>query len=409
MIQAFELALAAICATSVFFWIASVVAAVDLFGGPRRKSRRGAARKGAWPAVSILKPLRGVDDDSYSNLASFARQQYPRFEILFGAETPDDPGLEVARRVREDFPGVPIRIVERNQPIGENPKVNTLASLAREANNPVILLSDSDIRVAPGYLRSIVRRLQSEKAAMVTSLYSSRARNWPGRFEALGTAAEFQPGVLVARMIQRVRFGLGAGILIRREALDALGGFTAIADYLADDYMLGNLCDRAGGRIELATAVAEHHLGSPSLGEWIGRQVRWNRGIRASRPGGYAGLALTQGVAAATLFLIVAGGSRVAWAIFAATLAARLVSAWIVGSRFLRDPTVGRFLWLLPVRDLAGTALWAAGLFGSEVVWRGQRFRLGPDGKLSPAPATNPSPGLRPPSASRGEGKERNP
>jgi ceramide glucosyltransferase len=384
LIRMIEILLTGICASSIVFWLLSVAAAADLF---RRRGRSGRWPDGGWPPVSILKPIRGLDPDSYENFSSFARQRYARFEILFGAEAADDPGLEVARRIQRDFPGVPVKIVDRVEPLGENPKVNTLASLEREASHPLLLISDSDIRVRPGYLRAMVRRLSGENVAMVTSLYSSRAQSWAGRLEALGTATEFQPGVLVARIVERVRFGLGAGILIRRDALGSIGGFRAIADYLADDYMLGNLCDRSGGRIELATAVAEHHLGSPSAGEWIRRQIRWNRGIRVSRPAGYFGLVLTQGTAAATLLLLAAGGSTLASLVFAATVAARLVSAWIVGARYLKDPIVRRFLWLVPIRDLAGTALWAAGLFGTTVVWRGQRFRLEKDGRLFPVRA----------------------
>lgn len=375
---ALEVLLAFVCAGSIGFSMASVIAAANLF---RRRCKIPIGRA-SFPPVSILKPLRGLDHESYANLSSFARQRYPAFEILFGAEDPADPALEVARRIRNEFPEVPIRIVDRVEPLGENPKVNTLASLAREAAHPLILLSDSDVRVRPGYLRAMVRRLERENVSMLTSLYSSRAGNWAGRFEALGTATEFQPGVLVARMLQRVRFGLGAGILIRRDALDAIGGFSAIADHLADDYMLGCLCDGAGGRIELSTAVAEHHLGSPSFGEWFRRQVRWNRGIRVSRPAGYFGLVLTQGVVAAALFLLASGGSAIGWSVFAATIGARLASAWIVGARYLKDPTVRGFLWLVPIRDFAGTALWLTGLFGRSVDWRGQRFRLEKDGRM---------------------------
>jgi ceramide glucosyltransferase len=384
LIRVIEILLTGICASSIVFWLLSVAAAADLF---RRRGRSGRLPDGGWPPVSILKPIRGLDPDSYENFSSFARQRYARFEILFGAEAAGDPGLEVARRIQRDFPGVPVKIVDRVEPLGENPKVNTLASLEREASHPLLLISDSDIRVRPGYLRAMVRRLSGKNVAMVTSLYSSRAQSWAGRLEALGTATEFQPGVLVARIVERVRFGLGTGILIRRDALGSIGGFRAIADYLADDYMLGSLCFRAGHRIELATAVAEHHLGSPTLSEWIGRQVRWNRGIRVSRRAGYFGLALTQGVAAAALLLLATGASAFGWLVFAATMAVRLASAWIVGARYLRDPTVRRFLWLVPLRDLAGTALWAIGLFGKQIRWRGQRFRLAKDGRLLPQDA----------------------
>jgi ceramide glucosyltransferase len=217
---------------------------------------------------------------------------------------------------------------------------------------------------------------------MVTSLYSSRSKSLAGVFEALGTSTEFQPGVLVARRLQGVRFGLGAGILIRREALERMGGFPAIADYLADDYMLGSRCAAEGGRLELSAVLAEHRLGSPTIREWTSRQLRWNRGIRVSRPAGYLGLVFTQGTAAAVLLLLATGGSPLGWLVLASIVGIRLSTAWIIGARCLKDPTVERFLWLVPLRDLAGTLLWAAGLVGTRIVWRGQKFRLKKDGRL---------------------------
>jgi ceramide glucosyltransferase len=376
-VLAVRAALAATCLTGIGFYLASVIAARELFG--RRKS--GWTK--SWPEVSVLKPICGLDEGSYASLESFCRQDYPLYEILFGALDPADPGLEIVRRIRRDFPRVRIRIVTGAGASGMNPKVNVLAALARSAASPLLLLSDSDIRVEADYLKEMVGRLRQDGVAMVTSLYTTRAAGGPGRFEALGTATDFIPGVLVARKFEGVRFGLGAGILIRRSVLSSFGGLEAIADYLADDYRLGLLCSKAGQRIEISETVVEHHIGLPGLREWIRRQVRWNRGIRASRPGGYAGLWLTQGVTAASLLVAFAGVSRWALGLFAAVLAIRVTTAWTVGVRYLKDPAVRRFFWLIPLRDLVGSALWASAYLGNTVEWRGRHYRLERGGRLA--------------------------
>jgi ceramide glucosyltransferase len=373
-----KIVLAGTCFTAIGFYLSSVLAAARLFGRRRPEELK------SWPEVSILKPICGVDRESFENLASFCRQDYPRFEILFGALDPADPGLEVVRKIRRDFPKVRIRIVTGAEARGTNPKVNILAALARAAASPLLLVSDSDIRVAPDYLRSMVGRLYQDGVGMVTSLYSTRAEGGPGRLEGLGTATDFIPGVIVAREFEGVRFGLGAGILVRRSVLASFGGLDSIADHLADDYMLGMLCSRAGQRIELSETVVEHHLGRPGIGEWLRRQARWNRGIRASRPGGYAGLWLTQGVTAAALLVAATEASGLAIGALAAVVAVRLLTAWRVGVRYLRDPSVRRCFWLIPLRDLAGSLLWASAYLGNTVEWRGRRYRLLRGGRLSP-------------------------
>jgi ceramide glucosyltransferase len=224
--------------------------------------------------------------------------------------------------------------------------------------------------------------LRDPSVGVVTCLYRTHARGLVGRIDALSLSTEFLPGALVARRLEGMSFAMGAGILIRRDALEDVGGFAALQDCLADDYLLGKLPSEAGHRVELARDVADHRLGTRSLADLGDRQNRWNMGIRTSRPWGYAGLAFTQGTAAALLYLAASGGSAIGWAVAAGTLGVRLGAAAFLGLACLDDPAILRDLWLVPLRDLIATALWIRSFFGDTVVWRGRRLRVTAGGRI---------------------------
>jgi ceramide glucosyltransferase len=370
--------LVALCFAANSFYVFAILAAGRFFSARREPNPE------FHPPISILKPVCGLDRDAYENFASFCRQDYPCYEVIFGAADEADPGLQVARQIAHDFPGVPIRIVGNCRPAGANPKVSNLVSMEAFARYPLLLVSDSDIRCGPDHLRALVAPLREPATAVVTCLYRSQAGGFAGWLDALGLSAEFQPGVLVANALEGTRFAMGSGILIRRSVLDEIGGFRAIADYLADDFLLGNLPARAGHRVVLSSEVVEHRLDTRSLAELARHQIRWNRGIRVCRPWGYAGLVWTQGVAAGLLLLLLTHGSRPAWLLLAATVALRLFEVWTIAVRRLRDQAARRFLWMVPVRDVISFGLWIAGFFGNRIAWRGERFRLGRGGRLEP-------------------------
>lgn len=378
-VEASRILLSTLCVCAIGYYALAWYAANRFF------SRRLPGGRGLQPPVTILKPLRGLDDQAYENFASFCRQDYPDYQVIFGADSPDEPALEVARAIARDFPGIDIRIVVGTRSPARNPKIGNLAGMLSAVRHPLLLISDSDIRVGPTHLETMVRPLADERVGVVTCLYRSHAQGLAGELDALSLSTDFQPSVLVARQLEGISFAMGSGVLIRRSVLEEVGGFEAIADYLADDYFLGNLPSRAGYRVELSDYVVEHRLDTASLPELIHHQMRWNRGIRAARPWGYAGLLLTQGVAAACLLLLVAFRHPVAWGLAGATVAARLAMAWYVAVRCLKDPVAKRALWMVPLRDLVGFTLWAAAFFGTTIVWRGSRFRLGERGKLFPA------------------------
>ena len=221
------------------------------------------------PPLSILKPIHGRDPRFYEAILSHAAQDYPEFEILFGMNTPDDPALQDIERLRREFPGlrIEIAIVPTTAP---NAKVGVLEELARRARHAVFLVNDSDIVVEPGYLRAVTAPLANPGVGMVTCLYRAGAESWASRFEALGIATEFAPSVLVARLLGVAEFALGSTMVFRAEALRRIGGFAAIANYLADDYQLGRHIAQLGYRIEFAPVVVETHLGAADPGRTPG-------------------------------------------------------------------------------------------------------------------------------------------
>ena len=366
------------CLTTAGFYLYSIRGASDLF------SSRGEQGPDFTPPVSILKPLCGLESDTYENLASFCRQDYPQHQILFGVAQANDPAVEVVKQIIRDFPERDIELVICAVSRGTNPKVSSLIQMQAKAKHPFVLLSDSDIWVKSDYVRHLMRSFGDSSVGALTCMGRSRTKGFPSILEALRVATDFCAGVLVARKLEGVKFGLGSTIALRREALEAIGGFSAISDYLADDFQLGALINKAGWKVLLSDYVVEHRFARMTLAQIIRRQSRWAKGIRVSRPLSYGGLFFTQGTPLSVLFLALTRGSFLGWAVLAATWSARLAAAYIIGARFLRDRTVKRFLWLAPVQDLVGFVVWCANLFGSAVDWRGERFRLTRNGKLIP-------------------------
>jgi ceramide glucosyltransferase len=339
------------------------------------RSRRSAGN--FTPPVSILKPLRGRDADFYLAIRSHAVQQYPEFELIFGSADPKDPALADIERLRLEFPHIPIRVVPTPND-APNGKVGSLEIMAREAHNQVLLVNDSDISVEPDYLRRVCGLLAAPQIGLVTCLYRGRGSSIASGAEALGIATEFAPSVLVARMVSAGGFALGSTMAFRADDLNAIGGFAALRDYLADDYQLGARIAGLGKAVALADTVVETNLGAGSWRSVWKHQVRWSRTIRVSRPAGYFGYILTQ----ATFWSLVAGLSGY-WRVAAATLLIRLFAA-VASMKALGFGPVAS-LPLVPFRDLFGLAVWAAGAVGREVEWRGIRFKLSSDGRIRPA------------------------
>jgi ceramide glucosyltransferase len=360
--------------------------ALCIWAGTRFASqrRRTSAPAKETPPVSILKPLKGTDPEMYASLRSHGVQNYPVYEILFGITNPDDPAVPVVKRLIAEFPDRAIRLVQCDKKLGANGKVSSLAQMAAVAAHDFFLVNDSDIRVEPDYLRKVMTELQEPETGLVTCLYRGVPASTLGsQLEALGISTDFMAGVLAARQIEGgLRFGLGSTLAFRRRDLEAIGGFEAIADYLADDYELGRRIAERNLKVKLSESIVETYLPAYTFFGFFSHQLRWARTIRASRAGGYAGLLFTFTLPWAVLTLILARGATWAWGLLAAALAARMGMAVVTARLVLRDREFGRWCWLLPVRDFLAVLIWLAGLTGRRIVWRGEVLDL-KNGKLT--------------------------
>ncbi len=366
------------------FGAAAFVFQLMALAGALRHLRRRDPVPSHLPGVSILKPVRGLDPDFYEFIRSHAEQDYPRFEILFGVSDPGDPAVGDIERLAVAYPRVPIRLMVTS-PEAANPKVGVLEGLAAAASHPVLLVNDSDIRVPRDYLRRVVAPLEDPGCGMVTCLYRACASGWPDRFESIGIATDFVPGVLVAPLVGISEFALGSTMVFRAADLARIGGYRVLADYIADDYQLGLRISELGKRVTLSRCVVETSLPGRTWGDVWRHQLRWARTIRVSRGGGYAGMPLSN----ATLWAVLLAAAGAWWAA-APLFVVRMAAGIVAGALVLEDRRVIPDLYMVPLRDLAGVAVWATGLFGSTVSWRGNRLKLDREGRITcaPSPAT---------------------
>jgi ceramide glucosyltransferase len=329
------------------------------------------------PGVSILKPIRGADPAFFEAIRSHALIDYPQFEILFGIrDRATDTAVPHIERLIREFPAVSIRIVDVATE-APNGKVGSMIDLEREARYPILLVNDSDILVQRDYLRKVIAPLERPEIGLVTCLYRARGESFAGKFEALGVDTDFAPSTLVAPFVGIDEFALGSTLAFRRDDLKRIGGFEAVADYIADDYQLGHKIHALGLKCYLAEPVVETYLGAANYQDAWQHQVRWARTIRACRGGGYMGLPVTF----ASLWALVgfaAGAVLPALCVFAARMLLALVSSLFV----LRARGDLWMLALVPLRDLWSAAVWVAGLMDRRVYWRDFAMELSSDGRI---------------------------
>ena len=333
--------------------------------------------------VSILKPLRGTDPEMYESFRSHCLQDYPEYEIIFGVSNANDPAIQLVQQLKAEFPQRPIRLMVCPERLGSNTKVSNLAQMVRQARYEYIIVNDGDIRVEPDYLRRVLAPLTDPKVGLVTCLYRGIANATLGsRLESLGISTDFAAGVLVAQTVENgIRFGLGSTLAFRRRDLQAIGGFEALVDYLADDYQIGSRIAALGLKVKLSDVVVDTFLPRYTLRGFFDHQLRWARTVRDSRFWGYVGLGLTFGLPWALLALIFSRGAAWAWALLACTAVMRFAVAIVFGKCVLKDHQAIRSLALIPVRDLVAMLVWIVSFAGHRIVWRGDHFSL-QNGKL---------------------------
>jgi len=384
-------------AVAVFGLITSTVyAGLTLAAVPRylRERRAFAAdlrkRPGFTPGLTLLKPLAGAEPDLDAHLAGFFEQEYPEFEILFCARDPNDAGLEIARRVAARYPHVPARFFATGEPPYINAKVASMELMEKSAAHDILVISDSDVRVTPDYLRAVAQPFADARVGGMCCPYRGIAAGgglW-ARLEAVGMSVEMTSGVLVARMMEGMQFVLGPTMAFRRDTIQRMGGFHVTADYCADDFVLGNETNRLGQTVVLSHHAIDHIVINLSLMASLKHQVRWMKSTRFSRPKGHSGMALTFSMPFGLLGLVAGALLGQAWwgvGLLAWAVASREALSIAVGRMVVRDPSWFNLLLLYPVRDVMGFFFWVASYLNSNILWRGRVFELLPGGKMRAA------------------------
>ena len=371
----------------------SVFAGMALWAVPRYlRERRAAlaqlqARPGFTPPLTLLKPLHGAEPNLDAHLASFFEQDYPEYEILFCARTDKDAGLETARRVAARYSHIPARFCTTGEPPYINAKAASMELMESAARYDILVISDSDVRVTPDYLRAVALPFADARVGAITCPYRGVAAEgglW-ARLEAVGMSVEMTAGVLVARMMEGMQFTLGPTMAFRRAAIRGMGGFKVTADYCADDFVLGNETYKLGQTVVLSHHAIDHMVINSSFAASMAHQVRWMKSTRFSRPKGHFGTSLTFSMPFGLLGLVAAcalGHSCWGVAVLGWAVATRLALSLAVGRAVVRDTSWFGLLVLYPIRDFMGFCFWAASYTSSHILWRGRVFQLLPGGKM---------------------------
>ena len=359
------------------YYLAGIYSAWRFFHAARRDAGKPPLAANELPPISILKPLRGLDPGAYENFASFCRQAYPEFDSLFAVNEPEDPAAPVVRKLMEDFPGMPIRLIVVAERLGPNTKVSNLCRLAREARHDLLVITDSDVRVEPEYLRGVAAMFCDPGVGGVTALYRGRDNlQFVAALDCVGSSAAFCGAALVARELEGLKFMMGSTMATTKERLAEIGGFEALVDLHSDDYELGRRIAARGHRIELLAEPVWMAFPSQTLGEYLRHELRWAIGIRNIRPGGHFGMLFTHGLPWAIAAACVAPSAAVGAAYVSAYFVLRFAMAWTVGVWGLHDLVLRRRWWLLPIRDLLSFFVWLASFGMNRIEWRGGSFTL---------------------------------
>lgn len=355
-------------------WVYCLLAVIAAFRHSR-SGRLALSRKHI--AISVLKPLSGLDEGLEENLRSYFEQEYEEFELLFAVRRKNDPAAAVARRLMLEYPAVPAKLIITGEPPYPHAKVFSLKCMFDQARHDLIVMGDSDVRVGTDFCRSLAAEFEEERLGLVTCPYRAvSGKSIWSRLEAIGMNTDFHAGLFTAVMMEGTKFAVGPTIVARRSVLVALGGIERVKNYLAEDYMLGRIASELGFVVRLSSYVVEHHIGSDAMGQNFAHRLRWARSTRRSRPWGYVGQFFTHPLPLALLATLACPGC---WRLLAVTAIFRAAAAWTVSERILG----AAIPWpLLPLQDFLGFFFWVAGFFGKSILWRGQRYTLNRDGTL---------------------------
>ena len=351
-----------------------------------RRARASLPKDSDFPPISLLKPVHGLDARLKENVESFYLQRYPNYEILFAADTADDPALAVVREISARYPQIPTRILVNGKPPWPNPPAWSFHCMTDVAAHDILVTSDSDVEVQPDYLREVVAPLLDPKIGMSTCVYRGKNAGgfWSG-MDAIGMSVEMTAGVLVANMLEGMKFGLGPTIVVRKDSLAKIGGYQRLGEYFANDFVIGNFIEKAGYKVVLSENIIDHVVPPMTFKKMWERQVRWAKSTRHSRPKGHFGTGLIFSMPYGIFAFLGATGLGhvgIGTALLGAAVLNRIVECLLVGWGVVRDPRAFRSPWLYPIRDMLGCIVWCASYLSKGSVWRDSTYKLLKDGRV---------------------------
>jgi len=389
MISSIRYLLLAVAAIPFIYYLIALFSSWQFFRGT---APRSAGTSNYTPVVSNLKPIRGLDPDAYENFASFCKQDYPEYEVLFCVGEEDDPVVPILQKLVRDFPERRIRILFGSGGRGSNDKVVKLARLVSEAQHEVVVISDSDVRVRPDYLRTVVAPLADPKVGAVTCFYVPiEDKTLTDSLQTMGMFSDFYAGILVARQLDGVKFALGPTIATTRTRLAGFGGYGAIEDRPADDLLVGRLIAEQGYEVELLSYTILTVADYGSMRDLLHKRLRWIVVMRHMRPWGHLGLLLTQGLPWSLVAIAIHPSATVAFGYLGTYLVLRFAMTWMVGIWGLKQDSLWTKMGLIPVWDALAFFIWLTSFSRNSIRWRDGEYYIR-DGRLVPVTPTNVEP-----------------
>jgi len=380
------LAVACIGVLSSFIFLILSLAGAAKFHRESEEQRRFAEKETKLPPVSVLKPVHGAERQLKENVESFFRQDYPEYEILFAADEENDAALPIIREVAARYPNVKCTILVTGLPELPNPPAYSFSRMSQVAAYDILVTSDSDVEVAPNYLREVVAPMLDPAVGMVTCVYRGKnaGRFWSG-MDAIGMSVEMTAGVVTANLLEGMKFGLGPTIVTRKDSIAKIGGYRVTGEYFSNDFVTGNFIEKAGYRVVLSRHIIDHVVPPMTFKRMWERQVRWAKGTRWSRPKGHFGTGLIFAMPFGILGLFagwMSGHLLLGAGLLAIAIVNRMLESWVIGWGVVRDSRARRELWLYPARDLLGFAVWCASYLSKSAVWRDHRYQLIRGGRI---------------------------
>jgi ceramide glucosyltransferase len=371
--------------SSCIFLVLSLIGAAKF----HRESEEQSAfteKNSELPPVSVLKPVHGAESRLRENIESFFRQDYPDFEIIFAADHETDDALPIIREIAARYPGVKCTVLATGAPALPNPPAYAFSRMSQIAKHDILVTSDSDVEVAQNYLREVVAPMLDPAVGMLTCVYRGKNAGgfWSG-MDAIGMSVEMTAGVLTANLLEGMKFGLGPTIVTRKDSIAKIGGYGVTGEYFSNDFVTGNFIEKAGYRVLLSRHVIDHVVPPMTFKRMWERQVRWAKGTRWSRPKGHLGTGLIYAMPYGILGFV--GGAMASHLFLGAALLLiaivnRVLESWVIGWGVVRDPRAQKEVWLYPLRDVLGFAVWCASYLSKSAVWRDRRFQLVKGGRI---------------------------